>query len=210
MNFIEEVITSYKDKITGIIQVGANDGRELSLFIDNGITTLALFEPQWDIFQILAQRVSKIDNNKDIAVINKALGDCTCYLGMYKADNGSRSSSILPPKLHTDLWPDIHFNKDDERMHQIPLDTWLYNAPLYKTCNMLFMDTQGYELKVLDGARDSIDQFDYILTEISTDELYEGCALLDDIDNFLLDYNFKRVSEDIWDGKFHGNALYVR
>ena len=46
--------------------------------------------------------------------------------------------------------------------------------------NLLFLDTQGSEHLVLDGAKDTLKYFDFIQIEISTKMVYENSLLYDD------------------------------
>ena len=55
----------------------------------------------------------------------------------------------------------------------------------------------------------TLKDIDAIVTEVSCTELYEGCALIEDLDAFLLKQGFRRVNTIVnmfsW-----GDALYVR
>ena len=75
--------------------------------------------------------------------------------------------------------------------------------------NCIVIDVQGYELEVFKGSSNYLNSVDYIMTEVNREELYKGCARVEDLDSFLSDYNFKRV-ETTWDGISWGDALYVK
>ena len=61
--------------------------------------------------------------------------------------------------------------------------------------DLLNIDTQGYEMEVLKGSRKLLSQgIKYIILEVNKKELYEGCPLVKDIDNFLKKYDF--ISSD--------------
>ena len=47
------------------------------------------------------------------------------------------------------------------------------------------VDVQGFELQVLDGARDILLNADYVLIEVSFVQLYEGQPLFDEINSHL-------------------------
>ena len=63
------------------------------------------------------------------------------------------------------------------------LDTSIYNFWNF--------DIQGAELLALKGATKSIKYAKAIYLEVNEKELYKDCALIDDIDIFLSQYNFK-------------------
>ena len=71
------------------------------------------------------------------------------------------------------------------------------------------MDVQGYELEVLKGATESLKHIDYLMCEVNRAEVYEECCMIDELDSFLSNYNFKRV-ETTWDGITWGDAFYVK
>lgn len=58
----------------------------------------------------------------------------------------------------------------------------------------LKVDTQGFELEVLQGARRSLDRIDTIELELSLVPLYEGQALFDDLYGWLHERGYRLVS----------------
>ena len=78
--------------------------------------------------------------------------------------------------------------------------------------NFINIDVQGYELEVFKGAANTLNHIDYICTEVNTVELYENCAKMNELDEFLGDlYGFERVLTRLTDSqKSHGDALYVK
>ena len=78
-----------------------------------------------------------------------------------------------------------------------------------KKYNLWNLDIQGAELKALKGGIHSLQHVDAVYMEINTEEVYKGCALLDEIDIFMNNNNFKRVHHVVvregW-----GDALYIR
>ena len=73
----------------------------------------------------------------------------------------------------------------------------------------LFVNEICYELEVFRGAGEFLDRVDFIMTEVNRDEVYEGCAQVEEIDKYLSKYKFKRV-ETSWDGDCWGDALYLK
>jgi hypothetical protein len=53
---------------------------------------------------------------------------------------------------------------------------------------------------------------DFIVSEVNIEELYEGCCLIDDLDSYLLNFDFKRVKTILWDNGSvgWGDALYIK
>ena len=69
-------------------------------------------------------------------------------------------------------------------------------------------DIQGAELLALKGALQSLRYAKVLYLEVNERELYKNCALISDIDEFLLQYNFKRVLTNMTQHGW-GDALYL-
>ena len=55
----------------------------------------------------------------------------------------------------------------------------------------------------------SIKYASAIYLEVNVEEIYKNCSLISDIDNFLSQYNFKRVLTNITSFNW-GDALYIK
>ena len=189
----------------GFIQVGAHLGDEVDYFKKiNSNAPIYLFEPQKELFKKLKEKFKK-DNS--VLVFNTALGDTVEYSTMYKdTNNDSQSSSILQPKDHLKYHSYIKFEKDNKEVIEInTLDS--YNI---SNSNILCIDVQGYELKVLYGSKNLLNKIDALMVEVNRKEMYEGCPHISEIDKFLSDYGFVRVVTKWWKGTIPwGDALYV-
>ena len=199
---IKDIIKKYDMKISGVIHVGAHYGEEVPNYVSLGIEDIILFEPLNENFQILEKNVSIL--NANIQGHQVALGNENKKILMHLSSNNLESSSILKPKLHLELYPDIIFDKTEEVEIQ-RLDD--YNC---KKCNFLNVDTQGYELEVLRGAKDTLNHIDYVYCEVNRNEIYEGNAYIEDIDQYLLNYNMKRIETSWWYDHDWGDALYIK
>ena len=191
----------YDMNITGIICVGAHYGEEVVSYMNSGVNHIILFEPLKDNFEILTNNVKLL--NKNIQLHQIALGSVVQKTQMYVSDNEKQSSSILKPKVHLTHHSDVYF-PDIEKVEVDLLDN--YNC---KNCNYLHMDVQGYELEVLKGAVETLKNINYVYCEVNRDELYEGNAYVEEIDEFLSLYNMKRVETERF-GDLWGDALYIR
>lgn len=187
--------------IKGIIHVGAHYGEEIEEYVNNGIQEIILFEPLGECFDILQRKI--FDLNANIAGYQVALGSSPGTAEMYISDNQMQSSSILKPKVHLTHHPHVKFNGTEE----VEVDM-LDNFDT-KDYNFLNMDVQGYELEVLKGGTETLKHVDYVYCEVNRDELYEGNAYIQDIDDFLSKYDMIRV-ETNWEGDLWGDALYIK
>ena len=77
--------------------------------------------------------------------------------------------------------------------------------------NFINIDVQGYELEVFKGAEETLKHIDLILTEINKEEMYEGCALIGEMDEYMSERGFQRIAT-YWqqDGETWGDGLYLR
>lgn len=199
----DNLINKYRLNVTGVIHVGGHIGQEIQTYKNNNIENLIIFEPQNIPFQQLTQVVESI-GFKNAKLINKALGNSCTKIEMI-CNDGGLCSSILKPKHVLKQYPHIIFDRT-EMVEMITMDSVIDINHVY---NFLNMDTQGYELEVLRGAKNTLKSIDYVYTEVNNTEVYEDNALIEEIDQFLQDYNMIRVETD-WMGGTWGDAFYIR
>ncbi len=170
-----------KNNISSIIDVGANNGQFAEEVFKNGFNgNILSFEPlKLEHSYLLDKQIKMKRNNWEIAQ--------RCGVGSSKKKlkiniSGMRqSSSILDiSEIHTNLYPDsVNVNK--EEIDILPLDNF-YNKIINMKKNILLkIDTQGYELEILKGAKKSLEYIDAIYAEVSLVELYKNQPLFDEI-----------------------------
>jgi FkbM family methyltransferase len=188
--------------VRGVIQVGANQGQEIVTFFDVfGAEKVIAFEP-------LEEMLARIPDRENLIKSSMALGSSTGIYGFYVANNDGQSSSFLTPKEHLQEHPWVGFTSE-RRILMTTLDQWFEDSGCKKEdYNFLSIDVQGFELQVLIGARKTLAYIDYIMCEVNCKELYEGCAMIEQIDEYLFD--FTRVKTEWCDNHGWGDALYVR
>jgi DNA repair exonuclease SbcCD ATPase subunit len=120
------------------------------------------------------------------------------------------SSSILPWKQYSEIYPNI---KEIQQLtlSSRTLDTLLEELNLSPSdFNILILDIQGAELLALEGANQLLNTLDAIYTNVHYQELFEGGALAEEVNQFLSDYQFDIVAEDTPYHPAWGEAFYVR
>ena len=189
--------------IKGIVHIGAHYGEEIQDYVEHGIQKITLFEPLSKNFDILSERMQEV--NADIKGYQVALGSEKGTATMYLSSNEAQSSSILKPKQHLELHPDVLF----EGTEDVEVDL-LDNYDL-RGANFINIDVQGYELEVFKGSTKTLNQIDYIYCEVNRDEVYEGAPMVEELDEFLGEYGFVRV-ETKWPETYYtwGDALYIK
>lgn len=195
---LHELIIKHSLKITGVIHAGGHFGEEYEDYIKAGISPIHFFEPCKDSFQVMRNRL----NETACFLHNVGLGAHHKTVALHKEQhNKGQSNSILAPAKHLEYYPDIVF-KGTELIEIKTLDS--FNI---LNCNLLAMDVQGFELEVLKGAHETLKHIDYVYSEVNKEELYSGCAMVGELDNYLQD--FKRV-ETKWTGNGWGDSLYIK
>ena len=197
----KDLVKKYDMIITGVIHIGGHYGEELQDYIDEGIQDMIIFEPLESNFKVIEDKAQYL--NANIEGHQVALGSKTGEVMMYVSDNEKQSSSVLKPKVHLTHHPHVKFPTTED------VEVDLLDEYDCKDYNFINMDVQGYELEVLKGGTKILDQVDYVYCEVNRDEVYENNAYVEEIDQFLSDYNMKRVETD-WAGDIWGDALYIK
>jgi FkbM family methyltransferase len=201
---LSSIKSKYKIDITGLIHVGGHIGEEVSDYYSKGIDNIIIFEPLPQSFVQLESEVAKYQFKK-IKLINKALGSKNKQIEMNVCNQDGLCSSLLNPKHVLEQYPHIKF-PNKQLVDMITMDSIIGENHNY---NFLNMDTQGYELEVLKGAKKTLKKINFVYTEVNNIEVYENNALIEDIDKFLEEYDMVRVETD-WMGTTWGDAFYIK
>lgn len=190
-------------KSTGVIHGGAHEGLEFDTYkqiFGENIET-HWFEPDPKIFGNLCERLK---GREKTFFYNCALGATEDILTLWEeeATNGE-SSSLFHPKKILDVYPTLKFKKGPE----VPVKT--LDSFNIQNCNILVLDVQGYELEVLKGARETMNRIDHVFLEVSSEELYEGCPTIHDLNDFLCPYGFQ-MRENYWTDGSWGDCYWSK
>jgi FkbM family methyltransferase len=196
----------YNFDIKGIIHIGAHYGEEYKHYKTLN-KPIIFFEPLLENFSILYNSLSSEEN---VILYKYALGNENKKVKMNLSSNAKASSSILSPKKHLELHPNILFEGEEE-VDMIKLNTLdiTHHNLTMKDFNFMVLDTQGYEIEVLKGSSEVLDNIDYLVCEVSNDELYENNSTLEEIDDYLSSFGFIR-EDTVWCTEIWGNAFYKK
>ena len=190
----------------GIILIGAYDGKTLKrLNLPNTVKILVI-----DANQGAVERLQEnFANSPNIQVVQAAIANHNDTVTLHLTSLES-SSSILPWKQYSEIYPNI---KEIQQLtlSSHTLDTLLEELNLSPSdFNILILDIQGAELLALEGATQLLNNLDAIYTNVHYQELFEGGALAEEVNQFLTDYQFDIVAEDTPYHPAWGEAFYVR
>lgn len=205
---LQELVKKHGMKINGVIQVGAHFSEEHEQYLEAGVKNFFYIEPCNDAINFL---LKKHRGEENVLLFQGACGSSYKEVEMFtEHKNNGQSNSILKPKNHLSQYKDIVFD-GVEKTKVYTLD---YLVDLFEDVqyNFLNLDCQCYELEVLKGATCVLQHIDYVMTEVNNvgAELYEGCTDINELDEFLGQYNFKRVEEPKWIGGTWSDTLYVK
>jgi FkbM family methyltransferase len=202
---IYELVDKFNSRITGIVHIGAHECEEM------GDYKLVGIPPERTIwFEAQANLVNKYKQIYPTAQIYQAaLSDIDDQVRQLIITNNIMSSSLLELKEHLVEHPHVQEIRRDTVVTNT-FKTFVKKNHLDLTgYNFINLDIQGLELQVIKGMEELLDQFEYIYMEVNTKELYAGCALLPEIDEYLAGRGFKRVDIRMTPYGW-GDAMYIR
>jgi len=189
----------------GILHIGAHMCEERALYntINIGDNDILWIEA---IGEIVAY-VKKI--NENINIVQAVITDKDDEDVSFMITNNKESSSIFNFGTHAIEHPQV-FEIERRRLKSITLNTLFErnNIP-HDRYDFINIDIQGAELKALKGAERILPHIKAIYAEVNEKMLYEGAALLPELDEYLAAFNFKRVITNMTRHGW-GDALYIK
>jgi FkbM family methyltransferase len=178
-------------KAKGVIHVGANIGQEAGLYDQYGLPVIWV-EPNPEVFEVLRSNVKAYPHQ--IALQGLVTDVDNAEYPFHLANNGGESSSILDMHLHTEVWPDVKYERTIQLRSRTLPSLLKDNHIDLAGYDMLVMDTQGSELLILKGAAALLKDIRYIKTEVPNFESYKDCCQIEDLEAFLAPYGFREHS----------------
>ncbi len=172
--------------INTILDVGANEG-QFAKIISKIIPGAHIysFEPLKHSFMKLEKELS---SNKNISLFNFALGNEEKEAIIYRNEFSPSSSILELSELHKNAFP-FTKNVSEEKIYIRVMDKVIQDFKLKKKI-LMKIDVQGYELNVLQGSFELLNDVDIVIVETSFYELYKNQPLFREIYEFLLRKNF--------------------
>ena len=194
-------------EVYGIIHIGAHECEERMIYL-NRFNKVTDDEIIW--IDALKNKVEFIKNNHPtIRIFNECISDVNDESITFKVTNNYQSSSILNLKEHLIEHPDIHEISKIEMKTKTLKTFYDENNFSYDKFNFMALDIQGAELLALKGAQEILNFVDYLYIEVNTKELYENCGLLEEVENYLETFGFKRQTI-LMTGHGWGDAFYTK
>jgi FkbM family methyltransferase len=187
--------------VDNVLHIGGHLGEEQSFYEKQlKANTVTWIEADQD----RADAISKIIRPQD-TVISAVVSDEDGKIVTFHEANNGQSSSILELGTHKQAHPEVSYISEKEVI-TTTVDSLLKNY-VSEQYQFLNLDIQGAELMALKGMPQILKNIEYIYTEVNREKLYKDCCLINEIDDYLVD--FQRVITD-WTPVGWGDALYVR
>lgn len=191
----------------GVIHVGMHEAEEYPIYEKAGVRSIIFIEANPILANIL-----HYDFHDDVYVVNAAVSDKREKVTFNVTNNG-QSSSILNLKDHSQIYPGIvvsdQYEVTTRTLAEVCDHCSLNPAFMNYVFNVINLDIQGAELKALKGLHEYWENIEAVFTEVNYREMYEGCALVGEMDEFLEEKGFKKV-EEVDTGAGWGDALYIK
>ena len=202
-----DLVCKYNLQFRGILHVGAHECEEIREYEKYVSRDKILWVEAMPDKVLMAREV-----HPGVQITCAVVSDRVEEVTFHQSNNG-QSSSILNLGTHQQLHPQVWYVKDTP-VQTCTLATVLQsqNNAFWSSksgFNFIALDIQGAELKALRGMEAWLPQIDYIYTEVNQEYVYEGCALVGEIDEYVAKFGFKRV-ETVWHANAWGDAFYVR
>ena len=197
---LHNLVNKYNIQFKGILHVGAHECEELKdyeRYIQRN--KILWVEALSDKVELCKQRFP------NVLIENAVVSDKIEKL-MFNVSNNGQSSSILDFGLHSHYHSHVHY------VNSFEVETKLLKDVISKydiEYNFLNFDIQGAELKALKGMEEYLPKVDYLYTEVNSDYVYKDCALIEELDEYLLKFGLVRVETKMTECKW-GDAFYIR
>jgi FkbM family methyltransferase len=201
---IPGVFEEYKIRPNAILHVGAHTCEERSLYMEG-----AGCDDDHVLWVEAVPRFveSALSLYPSVRIIQAVVSDAE-YEVDFIVTNNEESSSMFELKTHKLEHPTV-CEVERLKMRTTTLYDVLSTQSDRRAFDFLNLDIQGAELKAIKGLGCRLKQFDYIYTEVNDKELYEGCALLPELQWWLKGEGFSlekiEMTEHGW-----GDALFLR
>ena len=195
----------------GVVHLGAHLGEEAPDYAAAGVERAIWVEGNPELIGPLTNNVSRFPGHRAMhAVVSDTDGAATTF----RFASFTMSSSILPMTGHLRQYPSI-VEVGTMPCESITIDSLMAREGEDPSgYDMLNVDLEGAELMAIRGASALLPFIKWVYAEVYFEDLYEGCALVEELDAYLGDRGFKRtLTEDAYylgEFKGFGDALYTR
>jgi len=210
---MQQLVRQFPLNVTGILHIGAHECEELKDYQAVGVDASKTYwvEAMSDKVALCKERYGKGTGNDNGLHIYQAVVDETDGGSVtFNVTNNGQSSSILEFGSHSTSHPQVHV-VEKVAMQTTRMDTLIEREHIpIASLNFINLDIQGVELRALKSMEKYLQHVQYIYTEVNTEEVYKGCNLIGEIDDYLRGFGFNRVAQHIYTQFGWGDAFYIK
>ena len=197
----KKVINFFKKETSNInifIDVGAHEGETSNLFSKHlNIKKIYCFEPSSINYKNLKKKILKKAN---IFLFNVGLGERDGEEDFNQLEESSSSTLVelnekskyfIKKKKILNLFIKKDFKNFYQTVNIMKLKNFMHNNSI-EYIDILKIDTEGYEMKVIRGAEEKIKNIDYIYFEHHFDDMLKKDYTLSDVHNYLIKNGFEK------------------
>lgn len=153
------------------------------------------FEPDQAACEILKQRYK---NDSTVCLNAVGVGDRQSTETFYHLAESEVSSSFL--QHDQKVWDDIKYRTGQVQERQVKITTLddYCDQHAIADVHLIKIDIQGYELKALQGALQTLTKTNYLLVESSIRPLYKDSARFTEVHDFLVSHGFHLMNLRAW------------
>jgi len=187
---VKKIVETYPNiPMKGVIHIGAHEAEEYEAYKEAGMDKQVWVEANPVLAEGITSRFSE-DNN--IRVFNEAIYDSENEME-FKISNNGQSSSLLELGEHKRFFPTVHYI-DKFKLVSKRFDNLISEENInVGDYNFLNVDIQGADLNAIMSFNDHISHMDFIYSEFNTVNVYEGCHLIGEMDEYLKNKGFTRT-----------------
>jgi FkbM family methyltransferase len=201
---LERLVSLFDLRLRGILHLGAHLCEEMDSYL-KFVTKDRIVWVEGNPSKV--QEIEKRD--PAIRIAQAIVSDRSDQSIVLNITNNGESSSILPLGTHQMHYPHIKYVDQWKGKTETVQDIYERLGLGNGFANFLNIDLQGAELLALRGAGSLLEHFDYLYLEVNQEELYQGCGLIGEIDQYLRQFRFVRVYTRMTSQGW-GDAFYLR
>lgn len=207
----ERCVKEIGKPVNAIIHIGAHYGQEAQDYAANGVKEVLWVEANKKIMKHLYDQTCNVPIKS--RYFCATLSDVDNETITLNVTNNEQSTSILELGTHATMYPHIIVSEQVSVMTKRFETLWRENVAQIDLDRYDFvnLDVQGAELKVLKGFGDIFNRVPVkaIYTEVNFEHVYKNCCLVEELDEYLESFGFRRVLTSAPEGTW-GDALYLR
>lgn len=220
MSFKQEFLRDRK--VTSVLHLGAYNGSELPIYANIGVKKIVWVEANPELYKELDYNVREsksrypdIENIMFNSLISDK-DDIETDFHLYYWQDNRGMSSIYEKTSGSAGTMDAETNKKlyykgTLKLNSVTVDTLLSRNDIDYDFDLLNMDLQGAELLASKGATKVLEKVKYINTEMTLfAHDYEGAAYYSELYEYLKQFGFVDIGQDLCGDGSWGDAFLVR